>query len=191
MSVALHDESAIAQTVVTTPAAPLPNIEIRFTPVYAWITIGFGAICFCLGLFIALLAHHDVGFGLSMCFMSVAAAIGANYWRKHLHVVAQMTPRQLVLRRDGPIDWENIAAIENKEIHTSNHGVGHRSEFVCIKLKNSPPPKNKWDGFFIKAKRAIIGYDIIVSANDMACTADWFTAECRKRMAASASSTAN
>jgi len=192
MSIAVQDHPAIGQTVVATTDAPLPDIEIRFTPVYAWMTIGFGVICFFLGLFIALLAHHGVGFGLSMCFISIAAAIGANYWRKHLHVVAQMTPRQLVLRKDGPVDWGNIAAIENKEIHAFNHGVRHRSEFVCIKLKSSPPPKNKWDGFFIKAKRAVIGYDIIVSVNDMACTADWFIDECRKRMAvALASSTVN
>ena len=96
-----------------------------------------------------------------------------------------MNPRQLVLRRDGAIDWDNIAAIESKVIHAFNHGARHQSEFVCIKLKARPAPKDRWHAFFLKAKSAIIGYDVIVSANDISCTADWFIAECRKRMAAS------
>jgi hypothetical protein len=185
MSMAVQEHSETTQTGADSTPAPLPDIEIRFTAVYAWMTIGFGVIAFLLGLFIALLGHHrSVGFGFVICLISVPAVIGANYWRKHLHIVAQMTSRQLLLRRDGPIDWDNIAEIESKAIHSFNHGVRHRSEFVCIKLKNRPAPKDRWHDFFLKAKRAIIGYDVIVSANEMACTADWFTAECRKRMAA-------
>jgi hypothetical protein len=184
MSIAIQEHSETARAGVDCTNAQLPDIEIRFTPVYAWILIGFGVIVFVLGLFIALLTHHrNLGFGLVLCLISVAAVIGGNYWRKHLHVVAKMNPQQLVLRRDGPIDWDNIAAIENKAIHSFNHGVRHRAEFVCIRLKNKPAPKNAWDGFFLKAKSAILGYDVIVSGNDMACTAEWFVGECRKRMA--------
>jgi hypothetical protein len=97
-----------------------------------------------------------------------------------------MTSRHLVLRRDGAIDWDNIAAIEHKEIRASYHGAPTRAEFVCIKLKNKPAPKAGLEGFFLKAKRAIIGYDVIVPANEMLCTTHWFIAECRKRMAAAA-----
>jgi hypothetical protein len=177
----LKTPPAGADSIVTPP----PDIEIRFTPVYAWMTIGFGVIVFLLGLFIALLTHHrNLGFGLGLCLISVAAVIGANYWRKHLHVVAQMNLRQLVLRRGGPIDWDNIAAIENKEIRSFYHGARTRSEWICIKLKNKPTPKDRWHEFFLKAKSAITGYDIIVAANEMSCTADWFVAECRKRTAA-------
>jgi hypothetical protein len=183
MSIAIQENSETTRAGADSTNA-LPDIEIRFTPVYAWIAIGFGVIVFLLGLFIALLTHHrNLGFGLVLCLISAAAVIGGNYWRKHLHVVAQMNPRQLVLRRDGPIEWDNIAAIEKKALHSFNHGVRHRSEFVCIKLKNKPAPKNAWDVFFLKAKSAILGYDVIVSANDMACTAESFIAECRKRMA--------
>jgi len=193
MSIAIKEHSDTTRADVESMNAPLPNIEIRFTPVYAWMMIGFGVIFFLLGLFIALLAHHrNLGFGLVLCLISIPAVIGANYWRKHLHVVAQMNPQQLVLRRDGPIGWDNIAVIENKVLHSFNHGARHRSEFVCLKLKTKPVPKDRWHGFFLKAKSAIIGYDVILSANDMSCTADWFIAECRKRMAAaSGSSTAH
>ena len=184
MSMAVEEHSETTQAGADCIHAP-PNLEIRFTPVYAWMTIGFGVIFFLLGFFIALLGHHrNLGFGFVICLISVPAVIGANYWRKHLHIVAQMTPGQLVLRRDGSIDWDNIAAIENKEIRSSYHGARGRSEFVCIRLKNKPAPKNRWDSFFLKAKHAITGYDVIVPANDMSCTADWFIAECRKRMAA-------
>jgi len=189
MSIAIHEHPEMTRKGIDYTNAPLPDINIRFTPVYAWMTIGFGVIVFLFGVFIAMLSHHrNVDFGLVLCLTSVTAVIGGNYWRKHLHVVARMNARQLVLRRDGSIDWGNIAVIENKAIHSFNHGVRHRSEFVCIKLKNRPTPKNAWEGFFLKAKSAILGYDIVVGADELSCTAEWFVAECRKRMAASASS---
>jgi hypothetical protein len=185
MSIAIQDHSETARTGVDSTNAPLPDIEIRFTPVIAWLMIGFGVIFFILGLCFVFLGHHrNPGLGLFISVTAVAAAIGGNYWRKHLHVVARMNPRQLVLRRDGPIEWDNIAAIENKVMHSFNHGVRHRSEFVCIKLKQKPTSKSGLEGFFLKAKSAITGYDIIVGASELSCTADWFVAECRKRMAA-------
>jgi len=123
MSMAVEEHSETTQAGADCTRAQ-PNLEIRFTPVYAWMTIGFGVVFFLLGFFIALLGHHrNLGFGVVICLISVPAVIGANYWRKHLHVVAQMTPGQLVLRRDGSIDWDNIAAIENKEIRSSYHGA--------------------------------------------------------------------
>jgi hypothetical protein len=76
----------------------------------------------------------------------------------------------------------SMAVQEHSE--TTQAGARTRSEFVCIKLKNKPAPKSRMEGFFLKAKRANVGYDVIVPANDMACTADWFIVECRKRMAA-------
>jgi hypothetical protein len=183
MSIAVQDHSATAQPSAATTDAPLPDIEIRFTPVYAWLTMGFGVLFFVLGLFFVFWGHHrNPGLGVFISVTAVAAGIGANYWRKHLHIVAQMNSRQLVLRRDGTIDWDNIAAIENKEIRASYHGAPTRSEWICIKLKNKPTPKDRWQGFFLKAKSAITGYDIILGADELSCTADWFIAECRKRM---------
>jgi hypothetical protein len=132
--------------------------------------------------------HHgrDLGFGLSLSGISLATALGGNYWRKHLHIVAQLTPQQLILRRDGAVNWGEIAAIDNKQIQAFNHGVRHEARFVCIKLKNRRPAKNGMDAFFLKAKRAISGYDIILGESELSCTAEWFIDECRKRMAAPA-----
>jgi len=186
MSAANKDDTT-ARAVASAPNAPLPSIEIRFTGVYAWMAVGFGVLCFALGLFLALIHHHrDLRFGLAVCLISLAAAIGGNYWRKHLHVVAQLTPRQLILRRDGALNWNDIASIDNKQIHASYRGAHGQSEWVCIKLKNKPVASTGVQSFFLKAKRAITGYDIIVPANEMSCTADWFITECRKRIAAAA-----
>src|SRR5262245_38922765 len=166
-------------------AAALPVIDIRLTAVYAWLMIGFGCLCFVLGLVLAMLHHgRDLAFGLCLSGISLATAIGGNYWRKHLHIVAQLTPRQLILRRDGAVNWGEIAAIETRQLSAFNHGVRHQSRFVCIQLKNRPPAKNGWDAFFHKAKHAISGFDIIVGESELSCTAEWFAEECRKRMAA-------
>jgi len=168
----------------------LPTVVIRFSPVCAWIGIGFGVIGFFLGLVISLLhPHRDLRFGICLSTLSAAMVIGCNYWRKHLHIVAQLTPEKLILRRDGAVKWSEITTIEKKKLRVRYHGPAHESEYVCIRLKNRPQAKNGFDQFFHKAKHAITGYDIIVGDSEISCTADWFIAECRKRMAAVADCT--
>ena len=163
----------------------LPDVVIRFPATSAIGAMGFGALFFCLGLWIASVNHHrNLGVGLSLSLASVAAVVGANYWRRHLHVVARLTARQLVLRRDGAVDWGDIAEIKANTIHTYYRGAARQSDFVCIRLKSGPAPKGKLDRFFRNARRAVSGYDIIVGASELSCTAEWFVAECRKRMAA-------
>jgi len=63
-------------------------------------------------------------------------------------------------------------------------GTPTRSDFVCIKLKSPPAPGGRLDAFLRNAKRKISGYDIIVGGSELSCTAEWFVAECRQRMAA-------
>jgi len=168
-----------------TADAALPVIVIRFPATYAWLAIGFGGLFFLLGILFALLQpHRNLAFGAFLSTVSLAAAIGANYWRQHLLVVAQLTPRQLILRRDGTVNWSDIAAIEKKEIHSSYRGTAGTSQFARIRLKSRPAPKGRLHGFLQKAKHAVTGYDIIVPASELSCTADWFVAECHKRMAA-------
>jgi hypothetical protein len=116
--------------------------------------------------------------------LSVAGMIGGNYWRHNLHVVARLTPRQLILRRGGTVNWTDIAAIDKKTIRVPNHGVMQRSEFVCIKLRTKRPVPPGVQGFLEKVKNAALGgYDIVVGDSELSCTADWFIAECKKRMA--------
>ena len=150
-----------------------------------WSLLKAAILCFLLGLVLAMLHHgRDLRFGLVLAGISLATAIGGNYWRKHLHIVAQLTPQQLILRRDGAVNWGEIEALDSKRIHAFNHGVRHESRFVCIKLKNRPPAKNGMHAFFLKAKQAISGYDIILGESELSCTTEWFIDECRKRMAA-------
>jgi hypothetical protein len=175
------------------PAAPagrdLPVLEVRFPATYAWGAMAFGCVFFLLGLVFALLNHHrNPGPGLLISTAALVAVIGANYWRGHLHVVVRLTPRQLVLRREGAVDWDAIAHVQANTIDSSYRGTATRSQFVCIKLKSPPAPKGRLDGFLRNAKRAISGYDIIVPGSELSCTADWFVAECRKRMAAAGAS---
>jgi hypothetical protein len=163
------------------PAA-LPVIEIRLTAIYAWLLIGFGVIFFLLAF---LVGSKNAGLGFLIAVLSVAGVLGGNYWRHHLHVVARMTPRQLVLHRGGTVSWSDIAAIEKKTIRLPYKGVSHESAYVCIKLKTPRKSPDKLQGFLDTVKKAALGgYDIVVPDSELSCSVDWFIAECTKRMTA-------
>ena len=162
----------------------LPVIEVRFPPAYAWLAIGMSAVFLLLGLVLALLDRRNLGVGALISTAALAATAGAIYWLGHLHVVARLTPSQLVLRRDGAVNWADVAAIEAVEIRSTYRGTPTTSRFICIRLKNRPAPRGGLQGFMLRAKRGITGYDVIVPGNELSCTADWFLAECHKRMAA-------
>jgi hypothetical protein len=168
-----------------------PIIEIRFSPLYAWLLVGFGVVFFLLGLWIAspLIARQNVGFGLFLAVLAVAAIVGGNYWRHHLHVVARLTPRQLFLRRAGTVSWTEIAAIEKREVRARYKGAAHGSEYICIKLKTGRPVQKGLEGFMLKLKADVTGYDIIIPGYELSRPADWFIAECQKRMSASGTAT--
>ena len=159
----------------------LPTIEIRFPATYAWGLMALGVIFFLVGF---LPLGKNPGLGVFIMSLSVAAVIGGNYWRHHLHVVARLTPKHLILRRGGAVDWTNIASIEKKTIHARYRGAGETSEFICIRLRNKRPPAPGLEGWMDKMKTKVTGYDLVVPGNEMSCTADWFIAECQKRMTA-------
>jgi len=168
--------------------AALPVIEVRFPPTYAWLAIGISAVFFLLGLVFAFVDRRNLGVSALISTASLAAMAGAAYWLQHLHVVARLTPSQLVLRRDGPVNWADVAAIKYVEIRSSYRGTPTRAELICIKLKNRPARKGGLEGFMLRAKHAITGYDIIVPGNELSCSAEWFVAECHKRVAAAGAS---
>ena len=164
-------------------------IVIRFPSLYAKGLMAAGVIFLILGLLFAspLAAGRNVGLGLFISVLSIAAIVGGNYWRQHLHVVARMTPRELFLRRDGTVRWDEIAAIEKREVSMSYGYKRGGSTFVCIKLRTPRPPKQGLEGAMLKFKAALTGYDIIVGEAELSGGADWFIAECRKRMPQDAS----
>lgn len=162
--------------------ASLPILEIRFTPAYAWILMGAGGVFFLLSF---LVGSKTPALGIFIAVLSVGAVFGGNYWRHHLHVVARMMPRQLVLQREGIVKWSEIAMIEKKTIHMRHKGVPHQSAYVCIKLKTPRQAADKLQGFLNKVKKVVLfGYDIVVAESELSCSADYFIAECRKRMVA-------
>ncbi len=77
-----------------------------------------------------------------------------------------------------------------------HHGVLQSSEFVCIKLKKTPaandPLSQAWlaykrlnEALLKGAKTLLGGYDAFINPmRDFMRDADWFIAECRKRMPA-------
>jgi hypothetical protein len=172
----------------TRPVAPpaLPTIEIRFTATIAWLLIGFGAIFFVLALAIG---HRSQGLGLFIAFASMAGMVGGNYWRQHLPVVARMTPRVLDLRGRGTFKWSDIAEIEKKSLSGFYRGMRQQSDWVCIKLHARPKAPDKYTGLFNSVKFAALGYDVVLGESELSCTADWFIAECRNRMANVAAAT--
>jgi hypothetical protein len=177
---------AASSFVGTSKAAPLPVITIRFSPLWAWLLIGISAAFLLLGIYLAITVRHQSNIPVVISGLAVVGMLGGHYWRHHLHVVARMTPRQLILRRDGVINWGDITTIEKKEISMRYRGANGRSVFICIKLKTPKAAKNKFDAFFNRMKSAITGFDVLVPENELSCTAEWFIAECQKRIAAAA-----
>ena len=164
-----------------------PVLEIRFSPVYAWLLMGAGAVFFLLSLLFASpfgARRMNTAFDLFLAVLSLAAIVGGNYWRHHRHVVARLTPRQLILRRGGAVNWTDIAQIDKKEIHVRYRASMGDSEYVCIKLKSKRPVEPGLAGLLLTLKSRLTGYDIIVPATELSCSAEFFIAECRKRMAA-------
>jgi hypothetical protein len=161
----------------------LPVLIIRFPPLYAWLVIGIGAAFLVLGLvFAGLGSRMSTAFNLFLIGLSLAAIFGGNYWRHHLHVVARLTPRQLILRREGAIDWADIAELEKKTLRISRRQTQAESEFACIKLKKPRAPSTGLQAMLARFKSAVTGYDIIVPGNELSCSVDFFVEECKKRM---------
>ena len=180
----------------------IPDIELRLNPMYAWIVIGAGVASLLLGLFILAAPSKSLGrgAGILISLISIAAIIGGNYFRQHLPVMGRMTPRQFSLPGMWPrklvIDWTNISAIDKKTVMLFRHGVRQESELVCIKLKNPPaandplsqasPTYKCFNEALMKGAKALVGgYDVVINPLDQFMrTADWFIAECKKRMPA-------
>ena len=178
-----------------------PDLEIRLSPLYAWMLIVFGAIFFLLGLMTAapIGKTRNVSLGLLISLTSAVAIVGGNYWRHHLPIMVRMTPRELILSRSWPrttvIAWANIAELDKKSINLTRHGVRHSSELVLIKLKSplptgdrlgtSSPAYKRLNEMLLKGikNNLLGGYDLWVNPMDeFSRSADWFIAECRKRM---------
>ena len=189
-------------TVTAKPSGPMRDIELRLNPMYAWIAMGAGTAFLLLGLFILAAPSKSLGRGPGMLIslISIAAIIGGNYFRHHLPVMVRMTSRQLSLPGMWPrrlvIDWTNISAIDKKTVTLFQHGVRQQAELVCIKLKNPPtvndplsqayPAYKRFNEALQKGAKALVGgYDVVINPLDnFMRTADWFIAECKKRMPA-------
>lgn len=197
MSTTTDTHSGFSTRISNLKVACGPDIELRMSPMYAWIGIVFGVIFFILGLFIASPAAkgRNVGLGLFITLASAAGVYGANYWRQHLPLVARLTARQLVLQRSTrvAIDWTNIAEIEKKSVTVRMHGALKTAELVLIRFKSPVSLTQKTDVIsrlnqvlMNAVKDSVLGgYDVVVNPQEeFMRTADWFLGECRKRISA-------
>jgi hypothetical protein len=197
---------ATARDRATGVISVLPDIELRLSPLYAWLLIGFGGVCLFLGILVASPAAkgHNTGLGVLICLASMGAIGGGNYWRKHLPIMVRMTSRELSLPKMWPrrviVPWSEIAVIEKKTLTGFRRGVRQISEHVCIKLKNPLPSNDRlsesWpaykrlnDALMNGVKNNLLGgYDLFLNPQDeFLRDADWFIAECKKRMEANKS----
>src|SRR5689334_21360031 len=120
-----------------TPRPPrTPDLIVRFPVGYAWLLMGIGAAFALLGVAIMVTTTVPGGRGMGefIVLCGIAAVVGGNWWRHHPHEVARLTPRQLVLRREGIVKWEEISAIDKKEFTVRYRGTPTKNEFACIKL---------------------------------------------------------
>jgi hypothetical protein len=173
------------------PKAPaaLPDIEIRFSPLYAWLLIGFCGLFFFSGLFFLSpqAPGRIVRLGIFICVVSIAGIFGGNYWRTHLPVVVRMTSRHLLLPRAGLVNWTDIVAIEKRSLPLSRYGTRNSSAYVCFKLKNQPSKHKRLNESLLTLLKGAVmgGYDVVINPqNELLRDADWFLLECKKRMPA-------
>ena len=183
-----------------------PDIELRLSPLYPWLLIGFGGVSLLLGILIAspVAKGHNTGLGVFICLASIGAIVGGNYWRNHLPVMVRMTSRELSLPKMWPrrvvVPWTEIAVIEKKTLTGFRHGMRQTSEHVCIKLKNPLPSNDQLSASWPAYKRfndtlmngvknnLLGGYDLFLNPHDeFLRDADWFIAECKKRIEANKS----
>jgi hypothetical protein len=183
-----------------------PDIELRLSPLYSWVLTGFGGAGLLLGIMIAspLAKGHNTGLGVLICLASIGTIGGGSYWWKHLPVMVRMTSRELSLPKMWPkrviVPWSEIAVIEKKTLTGFRRGVRQTSEHVCIKLKNPLPSNDRlsesWpaykrfnDALMDGVKNNLLGgYDLFLNPQDeFLRDADWFIAECKKRMEANKS----
>ena len=180
-----------------------PNIELRLSPGYAWLLIGFGALFLLVGILIAspIAKGRNVGLGLLISLVSIGAILGGNYWRQHSPVMVRMTSHQLSLPKMWPrrvnVPWSEIAKIEKKTVTGFRRGMRQTTDLVCIKLKDPLPSNDQlsksWpayqrfqDALMKGVKDNLLeGYDLFLNPQDeFLRDADWFIAECKKRMEA-------
>jgi len=180
--------------------AKLPDVELKLSPLYAWGVMGFGAVMFVIGLlFLSPTAKgRNVTAGALISIASAATVAGGSYWRKHMPVMARMTSRQLHLPGMWPrkvvVNWSDIVTLEKKTVTVRYRGT-HTSELVCIKLRTpirssdplsqASPTYRRFNEALTKGlNQAILGgFDLAIDPlGQFGRTADWFMAECQKRM---------
>ena len=201
-----NNAAATAQARAARPTTALPDIELRLSPLYAWLLIGFGAIFLLLGVLIAspIARGQNVGLGFFISLASIGAIVGGNYWRRHLPVMVRMTSHQLSLPKMWPrrvvVPWSEITEIEKKTVTFFRRGMRQTSDLVFIKLKNPltsndqlsrswPAYKRFNDMLMNGVKNNLLGgHDLFLNPQDeFLRDADWFIAECKKRMEANKS----
>ncbi|HEX7918751.1 MAG TPA: hypothetical protein VF454_05065 [Gemmatimonadales bacterium] len=166
-------------------APKLPTLVVRFSALWPWMLLGTGVLFFILGVAIA--ATTTGGgkkAGELIALAALTAVFGGNYWRNHRHVVARLTPKELILRRDGTIPWSEIELIERTEIRMRYKGASGGSVYICIKLRSPRPAKNKLDAWGQKLKSAVTGYDVLLGGDEIDIPVERLIAECQARMAA-------
>lgn len=162
---------------------PSDDIEITFSPLYAWMLIGFGCFFFLLGLFILtpLAAERNVPAAVAICVAAAAGIAGGAYWLKHLPVMLRFTAQEMQFPGSASIRWSEMERVDVQTLDID----GQHVSYVCIKLKTKRPADGGLQRLFQAARNAIMGeYDIVLDEQKYARSAKWIAGECERRRGA-------
>lgn len=157
------------------------DIEITFSPLYAWMLIGFGLFFFLLGLFVMTpwAVGGSVALGVLIALAAAAGMGGGVLWLKHLPVVLRFTSEELQVIGSAPVRWSEIERVDVQKIDME----GHLVSYVCIELKTRRAVEGNLNRAFQAARSAVLGdYDIVLDEQKYSRPAEWLAAECKRRV---------
>lgn len=140
------------------------TIEIRLTPTYAWMAMGFGVLFFLLGVLfmIPLMPRHNYLLGLAVMVTSALVFFAGRWWARNLPVCVRIGPQGLEFV--GNKITYLLSDISEVGVHRLY--LGKWRTFFCLRLRPGCAEKYKGHsgGIMQTAVSAIIGeWDIIVT----------------------------
>ena len=177
----LAKQPALSDKIISMSRPFTDDTEITFSPIYAWMLIGFGSFFFLLGLFVLTpwAKGGSLALGILIALVAAGGIAGGVIWLKHLPVVLRLTADELQVSGVTPVRWSEIERVDVQKLEIDGTPV----HYVCIRLTNRRPVEGSLNRLFQAGRNALLGdYDIVLDEQKYSRPADWLAAECRKRL---------
>jgi hypothetical protein len=160
------------------------TLEITFSPVFAWMLIGFGIIFVILGVgfMTPLSPRQNILLGTGIVIAALSAILGGRVWLRNLPVVMRLKPEGLEIVKQGiTLRWSDIDCVEIKTVYKKGNVT-----YLGIRLKSEA--KGRYE---IKPHELVAhvvlgpGFDLAFNDQQFSKPGDVLKAEIDKRILAS------